>query len=214
MNRIKLAGFTVVLLFGTTASGIQNTERGNQNQSSTTTSVRASTQPGSTTMLAATDVQFINDAAMQGLAEVELGRIALKQSTRPEVKQFAQKMIDEHSKKNEELRQLAQAKGVTIPADLDQKYKAKADQLSKLTGPKFDQKYMKEQVKDHQKAVKRFQTQSTRGMDPELKQWASTTLPHLQHHLEMARTTSQATMPARSNQQTGQSTQSSGSQQQ
>jgi putative membrane protein len=140
--------------------------------------------------LGSADRQFIMEAAHGGLAEVELGRMASTKAQSPQVKQFAQKMIDDHGKANQELKTLAQNKSVTIPTELDAKHKATKDRLEKLSGAEFDRAYMQEMVADHQKTVSDFRKQSQSGQDPDVKAWAAKSLPILEQHYQMAQQTS------------------------
>lgn len=133
------------------------------------------------------DRNFIMDAAMGGMMEVELGRIAAQQGTSDAVKQFGQRMVDDHGKANTELMSLASSKGITLPTELDAKHKEHVTKLSGMTGADFDREYVKMMVSDHVKDVSEFEKQSTRGTDADLKAFASKTLPTLQEHLKMAR---------------------------
>jgi putative membrane protein len=132
------------------------------------------------------DRNFIMDAAMGGMEEVELGRVAAQQGMSAEVKQFGQRMVDDHSQANSELMSLASSKGITLPTELDQKHRNEVTKMSGMSGADFDREYTKMMVSDHRKDVSEFEKQSTRGTDPDLKAFASKTLPTLQEHLRMA----------------------------
>ncbi len=136
--------------------------------------------------LSSQDRNFIMDAAMGGLEEVELGRIAAQQGMSAEVKQFGQRMVDDHSQANSELMSLASSKGITLPTELDQKHRSEVTKLSGMSGADFDREYTKMMVSDHRKDVSEFEKQSTRGTDADLKAFATKTLPTLQEHLRMA----------------------------
>lgn len=133
------------------------------------------------------DTTFMTDAAAAGLMEVELGRMATTQGSSDAVKQFGQRMVDDHSRANTELMQLASTKGVTLPTAIDDKQKNDMTKFSKLTGADFDKAYAKQMVSDHNKAVSLFEKESTKGTDPDLKAFATKTLPTLQEHLQMAK---------------------------
>ena len=133
------------------------------------------------------DRNFVMEAAMGGMAEVELGKLATQKATSDAVKQFGQKMVDDHSAANSELTQLAAAKGLTLPTELDAKHRADITRLSKLSGAAFDGAYSKAMLDDHVKDVAAFEKESTSGTDPEVKAFATKTLPTLKQHLEMAR---------------------------
>jgi putative membrane protein len=130
---------------------------------------------------------FMTEAAKGGMAEVELGKVAVSKAQNAEVKQFAQQMVAEHTKANNELKQLAEKKSVTLPTDLDAMHKSMKDKLSNLSGAEFDKEYIKGQVEDHEKTVALFEAQSTGGTDADAKAMAMKTLPNLKAHLDMAR---------------------------
>jgi putative membrane protein len=138
------------------------------------------------------DSVFMRTAAMDGLAEVEHGRLAAQNASAADVKQFAQRMVDDHSKANEELKGLASQKNVTLPTELDQKHRAMQDKLAKLKGAAFDRAYMSHMVMAHQQAVALFQREAKAGKDPDVKAWAAKTLPVLEEHHKSARTVSAA----------------------
>jgi len=140
--------------------------------------------------LSAGDRAFIHEAAVGGMAEVELGRLATEKATNPDVKQFGQRMVDDHGKANEELKTLASQNGVTLPTTLEPAHKVTLDRLSKLAGASFDRAYMQDMVKDHDKDVAAFKRASTTAADPDLKAWAGKTLPTLEEHQKLAKSVS------------------------
>jgi putative membrane protein len=132
------------------------------------------------------DKKFVENAALGGMAEVELGKLATQKASSDAVKQFGQKMVDDHSKANDQLKEIASKENISIPASLDSKHQSRIEKLSKLSGPDFDKAYVKDQVKDHKKDVSQFKNEAESGSNPNIKQFASTTLPTLQEHLSMA----------------------------
>ena len=137
--------------------------------------------------LGASDSSFLRKAAEGGIAEVALGNLAKDKASDPAVKEFAQKMIDDHSKANIELKQLANQKGVAVPAEADSQSKKELDKLSRLSGAEFDRAYMKLMVSDHQKDVAEFNKELTSAADSDVKSFVQKTLPTLQLHLQMTR---------------------------
>jgi len=131
------------------------------------------------------DKKFAMDAAMGGMAEVELGKLAAEKATNPDVKQFAQRMVDDHGKANDELKTIASKESIDLPSQLDSKHQAVLDRLSKLSGADFDKAYVKEMVKDHDMDVKEFQREAQNGQNAALRDFASKTLPTLQEHQKM-----------------------------
>jgi len=131
------------------------------------------------------DKKFVMDAATGGMAEVQLGKLAADKATNPDVKQFGQRMADDHSKANDELKALASKESIDLPASLDAKHQATVDRLSKLSGADFDKAYVKEMVKDHDMDVKEFQKEAQNGQNTSVRDFASKTLPTLQEHQKM-----------------------------
>lgn len=132
------------------------------------------------------DHRFAMEAAQGGLAEVELGRLAQQKASSEDVKRFAQQMIDDHSKANDQLKAAAQQSGITLPTDTDAKHKAVMTRLQGLSGEAFDRAYMQNMVQDHKKDVAEFQKEANHGSDTNIKQFAQTTLPTLEQHMKMA----------------------------
>lgn len=135
------------------------------------------------------DQHFMMKAAQGGMAEVQLGKLATQNASSQAVKDFGQKMVDDHSKANDELKGLAARKNVTLPTSLDPQDQATMDRLSKLNGPAFDRAYMRDMVVDHKKDIADFRKEANSGADSDVKTWASNTLPTLQQHLQMAQST-------------------------
>ncbi len=131
------------------------------------------------------DLAFMNDAAPGGLAEVELGKLAVSKSQNAEVKAFAQKMIDDDSKAGDDLKQLAAQKKVMLPPDVLPAHKQLMEKLSKLSGADFDKEYVKAMVEAHKKDVTAFENASKTAGDADVKAFATKTLPVLKMHLEM-----------------------------
>jgi len=132
------------------------------------------------------DAEFAVEAADGGMMEVEMGTLAITKAASPEVKQFAQKIVDEHTRTNNELKALAEKKNISLPTTLGDEYQRKLENLREKTGAEFDKEYMDLMVKDHKEDVKEFEEQAEDGTDPEIKEWASSKLPTLRNHLEEA----------------------------
>jgi putative membrane protein len=135
---------------------------------------------------ASADAMFMRQASMDGMAEVEHGRAAAANAENDEVKKFAQRMVDDHSKAGEELKSLASQKHVTLATTLDQKHRAMQEKLGKMKGHAFDHAYMQHMVEAHKQAVSLFQREAKSGKDSDARAWAEKTLPTLQEHVKMA----------------------------
>jgi putative membrane protein len=133
------------------------------------------------------DKKFIEEAAAGGMLEVQGSQLALQRATDPEVKQFADHMVKDHEKVNQQLMTLVSAKGVQPPAQLPMMMRSKLNSLSKEEGVKFDDEYMdKIGVDAHKDTVKLFEKAAKNLDDAELKKFAADTLPSLKQHLTMA----------------------------
>jgi putative membrane protein len=173
-----LAVFLTPWLFGqTSGSADQNSMGSNDNKSmSSSTSDHAMSS----------DQKFVMKAAQGGKAEVEMGQLALQKASDDKVKQFAQKMVDDHTKANDQLKQVAQAQNIPLPTSMDAMSQKEYDRLSKMSGTEFDKAYMQHQLKDHRKDVAEFQKEASSGKNADIKNFASSTLPVLQEHLKLA----------------------------
>ncbi len=132
------------------------------------------------------DRSFVHDAAIGGMSEVQASQLASRQSSNDSIRQFGQMMVTDHTKANDELKQIATGKGISVPDELDSKNQMMLDQLNKLSGSQFDQKYIPGEVSDHKDTIKLFKTEAEQGQDSDLKAFAAKTLPTLEHHLQMA----------------------------
>lgn len=135
------------------------------------------------------DTQWAVAVADLGMLEVRLSKLALERSTTPAVKQFAQTMVDDHSKANDELTALAGQKNISLPTALSDKSQKKYNDLLEKTGKDFEDAYTDCMVKDHKDAVDKFKKQAEKGEDGELKSWAAGKVAALEQHLEMAKVT-------------------------
>ena len=138
-------------------------------------------------VMSAKDKEFFPAAASAGMLEIETSQLALKTSQNADVKAFAQKMVDDHTKAAEELKTLAQSKNFTLPTAMSDHHQKMYDHLKdEKPGKDFDSTYQNTQVLAHKEAVTLFSKVSTDSKDPEVKAWAAKTLPTLQHHGAMA----------------------------
>ena len=156
--------------------------------------------------LSLSDKKFVRDAAQGGMAEVELGKLATEKASSDDVKKFGQRMVDDHTKAADQLKQVASSEGIQLPRGLSAKDKMTEERLSKLSGEQFDKAYMADMVKDHTQDVTEFQHESHSGKDAAVKNFASQTLPTLEDHLKQAKEIAPKTHTA-SNMRTQQSQQ-------
>jgi putative membrane protein len=132
------------------------------------------------------DRNFTRAAAAGDLSEVELGQLADHNGRSPEARQFGQRMINDHSKANDQLKAIAAAVNIPLPNAPGPEDQAMRERLDKLRGEAFDGDYIRGQISAHQETVQLFEYEMGSGQDSQLKNFAVQTLPVLMEHLEMA----------------------------
>jgi len=156
------------------------------NQTSNTGYADRNTAADRSVNLSSTEKDFAVKAAQGGMAEVELGNLAQQNGASSKVKDFGKRLVDDHTKANNELREIGAREGISLPSDIDSDHRRTTDKLSKLSGAQFDKEFLKEAVSDHKKDIEEFQKEAEKGANPALKDFASKYLPVLQDHLNMA----------------------------
>ncbi|QIL42192.1 DUF4142 domain-containing protein [Pedobacter sp. HDW13] len=131
------------------------------------------------------DAKFTTQAAVGGMAEVELGKMALEKSSNAKVKEFATMMVKDHGMANTELMAIAKLKNITLPGTVDDEHKQKMDDLSKKAGTDFDKAYVDAMVSGHKSTQKLMEDEAKDGKDADLKSFATKTAPIVQSHLVM-----------------------------
>jgi len=175
-------GLFVLLVLGLMSVGCTSTNKASTPETAAQPNSGATASSPSTSA----DQDFVTKAAQGNSAEIELGKIVAAKSKDPNVKQFAQMMVKDHTATLNELQELAQSKNLNFNDDLPDDAKALQTKLSGDTGKQLDKDYMDGMLEDHQKDVQEFTDQSQKAKDSDVKQWASKTLPILQKHLEKA----------------------------
>ena len=144
--------------------------------------------------LSTTDTTFINTVSQAGVEEIKAGQLASTQSRSARVRSYANQMVTDHTADDQKLIALAQSKGVTPTTTPDTAHDQMYTQLQGEHGRTFDKDYLAGQVADHQAVIAALQTEIQQGTDPDVKNFASATLPQIQHHLEMAQALQKAPM--------------------
>lgn len=133
------------------------------------------------------DQKFAADAAKDSMAEIQLGKLALNKSDNAQIREFANRMIQDHTKANTQLESIAKSGNVVLPSEPGKKLADPMDKLSGLSGKEFDRSYVRDMVRDHEEAVRMFQHYERGSTNAELRQFAQQTLPVLQEHLALAK---------------------------
>jgi putative membrane protein len=132
------------------------------------------------------DRAFLDKAAQGGELEVKAGKLAAQRGASPAVKSFGQQMVTDHTAANDMLRSLAASKQLPLPPDLTPEQTKLLGKLEGLSGTEFDEAYASMMVSDHKQDISEFQHEASSGQDPDIKSYASQTLPTLRHHLMLA----------------------------
>ncbi len=135
------------------------------------------------------DINFPQKAYSGGMMEVMLGKLAQEKASSEKVKEFGKSMINDHSKANDELKNIAQKNNIPLPDSLLSKNQDLYNELSQYSGTEFDKHYMDKMVEDHKEDIAAFEDASQKADNQEIRDWASKALPILKHHLEMAKRT-------------------------
>jgi putative membrane protein len=191
MNAIRLSALAVALATVFTAGAVM--AQASATQPPVTSPAAAPTASSSaTTAISSHDRRFVTTAAEAGAAEVAMAELAKDHAASAAVKDFAARMVSDHEKAGDELKAIATSKGLEPSAQLSKKDQAGVDRLSKLQGPAFDKAYVNGQLAAHKDAVALFGSESKTGKDTDLKQFAASTLPTLQDHLQMVQQLAEA----------------------
>ena len=144
------------------------------------------------------DRDFVDNLGVAGMAEVELGKMAVERAANADVRKFGQMMVDDHTKAGERLMSIATEHSISMPTELDAEHRDLRERLAKLQGAVFDNEYMYAMVEGHQKVAEELEARidqtpsvaprkSDNSATMSLNQWAADTYPAVQKHLEVAR---------------------------
>ena len=204
-TRVLTVAGTALLCSATALAQSNPSGGGNMPQNSQTTPMQ--TQPGmapgangnmnsmgmNNGQTTPSDKMFVKKALEGGMAEVQLGQLAQQKSTNDDVKQFGQKMVDDHTKLNDQMKPIAEQIGVKMPDGPSAKDKAVMTKLQALNGDAFDKAYMKDMVKDHKMDKMEFSHEAQNGSNPQVKDAASQGEKVISEHLQMAEQIAQKT---------------------
>ena len=136
--------------------------------------------------VAASDKTFVKKAAVGGMAEVDMGKMAQEKGSSQDVKDFGAMMVKDHTANNDDLAALAKTKGLMVPDKLDSMHQKMADKLSGLSGTAFDTAYINDMVMGHEKMLALMKSEES-SSDPDLKSFATKTSETVQMHLDKAK---------------------------
>jgi putative membrane protein len=183
----KLTYAIMIAIAAYAFQGCNNTKKDSKESADSLNKTKDTTTNAAATggiAVAAGDAKFATDAANGGLTEVALGKLAQSKTSNARIKSFADMMVTDHSKANDELMGIAKAKNITLPAAPDADHQKKIDDLSKLSGKKFDKAYVDAMVDGHKKTLDLMNMAAKDCKDSELKAFAAKTAPIVQMHLD------------------------------
>jgi putative membrane protein len=171
-------------------TGTSGTAATNRDTTANSTTAASSTRTGASAKVASADQKMMRDIAHANISEIAAGKLALEKSQSDDVKSFAQKMIDDHTKAQQELQTLADSKGVKLPTEPDAKHKAMAKMMSALKGDAFDKRYLKQGgLNDHENTHKLLERVQAKAKDADLQAYAAKTISAVDQHLTLAEET-------------------------
>jgi putative membrane protein len=132
------------------------------------------------------DATFAVNIADANMLEIKLGELAESYATTAAVKDLGKMIVDDHTKSGEALKGIAMKNDISLPDSLSDKSTIKYNEFAAKRGMDFDKSFTKEMIDAHKDAIDAFQKEADKGNNSELKDWASGTIPTLQHHLEMS----------------------------
>ncbi len=132
------------------------------------------------------DATFVKKAAIIGMAEVQMGNLALRKGTTQGLKDYGRMLVMDHTRANQQLLAIAMKKNFTVPRMVDQKHRDMAEKLATMDAQKFDKAFLHHMIEGHHKAIKLFKEEARDGQDQSLKSFATVALPVLEKHLKMA----------------------------
>ncbi len=186
MKRIKSITALASAVTALALIGNAHAESGAPAGAATTKNQPHTTKPqpvGEKAAVPGTDQAFLQKAAESNLYEIELGKIAEKTSTNPEIRKIAQDIVRNHTAANQQLEKLAASKGITLPSSPTKAQQQKVAALESKSGEQFDKAFMQDQVQNTQQTISTFERERSRTSDPEIKGWAESMLPRLKNHL-------------------------------
>ena len=174
---------------GDKATATQSKESSSGSSSGTSTTQGGASSSAGAAKLSQSDERMLKQLAEANLAEISAGKIAQDKAQSDEVKSFAKKMVDDHTKALDDLKQLAQAKGVTLPTEPNKQQAAMEQKLQGLSGDKFDKQYMKQAGERAHKQTHQLLQKAEKSEDTDLKNYASKTIAAVEGHQQMAKET-------------------------
>src|ERR1700761_6797651 len=182
--------FTNLLIAAVLATAVQSCSNGAKDAKDKADSLNKTKDTTSNAMntggiaVSSNDAKFATEAASGGMAEVALGKLALQKTSDTSIKDFANMMVTDHSKANDELMAIAKTKNITLPTEPDSAHIKKMDELSQLIGKDFDKAYVDAMIGGHKKTLDLMNNEAKNGSDTTLKAFAAKTAPVAQTHLD------------------------------
>ncbi|MGI4718834.1 MAG: DUF4142 domain-containing protein [Janthinobacterium lividum] len=181
------AALPALLMAALCAAAPAHADKGQAATPSATQGAAATGKAAAPAKLDRADRQALEDLAESNLGEIAAARIALEKSQNAQVRTYAQRMIDEHTKAQAEVRALAQAKGVELPDEPAARHKAKSAMLQALSGDIFDRTYIKQSGRrDHRVTHEKLKSNLDKLKDPEVTALVTKMRPIVEQHLLMA----------------------------
>ena len=178
----------VIACVAVTLAGTSMIRADDKNRDTSQTGTESSTSSTTESKHNRADTKFLEEAAKGGMAEIKMGELGQQKAQSDSVKQFAQKLVQDHQQANQQIDQLYQRNNMTKPTGMETEHQRMLDHLSSLQGQEFDKAFIDHAVKDHKKDIKKFEKEAEHGEDPAIRSFARDTLDALRGHLKIAQT--------------------------
>lgn len=186
-NLVILSTLALALVMGCNQNRAGNTSpTTGSNPSADNTATGTDSAAGQSAKLSDTEKQLLQTIADANKAEIEMGQLAQSNASSPKVKEFGQKLVDDHTQNNQQLQQIAQQKGVQLQDEEKPDEQSLKNKFEKMKGPQFDKAFLQHQRQDHAKLLQELKTEQDKVQDPEVKNFISQTIDAVQQHLQIA----------------------------
>lgn len=132
------------------------------------------------------DRSFISSTAEANLAEIDIAKMVGQKSTDPAVKDFANRMVTDHTQASQKLASVAEMDGIKLPSEASMTQRNEKSELEKLSGTQLDDAYVRNELQGHKETISAFENEIEHGHNQEAKNYAEQTLPTLQDHIRVA----------------------------
>lgn len=142
---------------------------------------------GDSSGLSSTDKAFLLEAANARMVDWAHGNLATEKAASRKYQQYGKRLMHDQNKLMEEIKALAQAKNLTLPAEITEEKNEELNRMKSISGQTFERRFRRMIIKDHKRDIQFFKQTAESSSDPEIRDFAKRYLPLMEKHLELAR---------------------------